>query len=146
MMMMKKIDIINLMIDRGFTYDKTTGKIYGVRGIECKIKHNAGYILLSIRKDNKLYFALGHQFAFVYENGHLPEIIDHINTIRDDNRIENLREANYSINNFNRSGVKGYTFDKSRNKWRVRVGEKFIGRFNTEDEAHNAYIQAKKLY
>lgn len=50
----------------------------------------------------------------------------------------------------NKEGVKGYTFDKSRNKYQaqIKVGGKQIqlGRFNTPEEAELAYKQAKLKY
>jgi hypothetical protein len=50
----------------------------------------------------------------------------------------------------NKEGVKGYTFDKSRNKYlaQIKVGEKriYLGCFNTPEEASQAYQQAKLIY
>jgi predicted transcriptional regulator len=50
----------------------------------------------------------------------------------------------------NKEGVKGYTFDKSRNKYQaqIKVGGKQIqlGRFNTPEEAELAYKQGKLKY
>ena len=47
----------------------------------------------------------------------------------------------------NKEGVKGYTFDKSRNKYQAQImigGKKIkLGRFNTPEEAELAYKQAK---
>ena len=50
----------------------------------------------------------------------------------------------------NKEGVKGYTFDKSRNKYRahIKVGGKriLLGRFDTPEEASEAYQQARLIY
>jgi len=56
----------------------------------------AGYIdkkdlYVRIRLWNKNYFA--HRLAFLYEYWRMPSIIDHINWIRNDNRISNIREV-----------------------------------------------------
>ena len=55
-----------------------------------------------------------------------------------------------SLFNRNKEGVKGYTFDKSRNKYkaRIKVGGKYIhlGLFNTPEEAELAYKQGKLKY
>ena len=52
-------------------------------------KSHKGYLLVSI--NNKIKNA--HRFVYECFNGIIPEgmVIDHINTIRDDNRLENLR-------------------------------------------------------
>jgi hypothetical protein len=68
---------------------------------------------------------------------------DHINRDVLDNRKSNLRNATPSENNYNTrplwsnntSGYKGICWDKSRNKWLVRVGTKQVGRYDTLDEA-----------
>lgn len=53
-------------------------------------KDKDGYLV--IRIDKKLYRA--HRLAFLYVYGRFPEeFTDHINGIRDDNRISNLREV-----------------------------------------------------
>jgi hypothetical protein len=76
---------------------------------------------------NKLWYE--HRLVFLYHHGYLPKVIDHINRICDNNRIENLREATTSQNSMNRgknrnntSGKPGVSFDKRRGKCGVRVG------------------------
>ena len=82
--------------------------------------------------------------------------IDHINGIKDDNRFCNLREATNSQNNANKkktiknvSGYKGVY--KDGNRWRSQIeinGKKIhIGRYETPEEAHAAYVtKAKELF
>lgn len=91
-------------------------------------------------------FFLEHRLVWLWHYGYLPIFLDHINRIRDDNHIENLREANKSQNGFNTnkqknksSKYKGVSFDKSRNKWCARIKTKYLGRFNTEEEAARSY-------
>lgn len=103
------------------------------------------------------YKAIGvHRLIFLYHNedfniGYKPREnqIDHINGIRDDNRIENLRVVTCQENHMNRTTAKGYGFEKSRNKWRASITTKgvsrIIGRYDTELEARDAYLEAKQI-
>jgi hypothetical protein len=51
---------------------------------------------------------LAHRLAWLFHHGEQPPAqIDHINRERLDNRVSNLRSASSSLNNHNRSGVKG---------------------------------------
>jgi hypothetical protein len=76
--------------------------------------------------------------------------LDHINGIRNDNRIENLRSVTRSQNQWNRLTAKGYYWDKSKNKYKAHIKfndkRKFLGLFETEEEARNAYLAAKQIY
>ena len=97
---------------------------------------------------------LEHRLVWLYHNGKWPkECIDHINGIRDDNRIENLREATNQQNNFNRksregssSQYKGVCWDKKGKKWVVHYRYKgklyYVGRYECEEEAAEAYQKA----
>lgn len=66
-----------------------------------------------------------HRLAWLYVYGYFPEnFIDHINRVKDDNRIVNLREVTKSCNLRNSgnrkdsfSGVKGVTRSSSSGKW-----------------------------
>jgi hypothetical protein len=77
-----------------------------------------------------------HKIIFFMHHKYLPEAIDHINGNKHDNRIENLREADFSknqynraLNNNNKSGVKNVYWCKTRNRWvaGVRFQGKKIG-------------------
>jgi hypothetical protein len=88
-----------------------------------------------------------HRLAWLYMTGELPSgQIDHKNRIRNDNRFDNLREATPSENAQNIKH-KGATFHKQCGKWQaqIKVGSKpmYIGLFNTEQEAIEAYQKKK---
>lgn len=79
--------------------------------------------------------------------------IDHIDINSLNNHISNLRVATMKEQTNNRKkrsynvNAKGYWFDIKRNKWlaQIQINKKHIhlGRFNTEEEAFNAYQNAK---
>lgn len=118
-------------------------------------KTGNGYLQVTIRWRQ---YSL-HRLAWLYVHGTWPESdIDHINGVRTDNRIENLRDVSRSGNIQNTrkarsnstSGVLGVTFDKSRNKWLAAITtegkRKHIGRFESKDDAQKSYVEAKRIY
>lgn len=97
-----------------------------------------------------------HKLIWLYHYGEWPNgNLDHINTIPDDNRIENLREATHQQNMFNRGShknttsiYKGVHWCRSNKKWRAAY--KFngktirVGDYDYEESAHKAYVEAVK--
>lgn len=89
------------------------------------IKTVYGYIDLKVK--GVTYKA--HRLAWLYMYGVWPErYLDHINHVRHDNRIVNLRDAtrkdnskNISMTKNNTSGIIGVRFDKQRKKWHAYV-------------------------
>ncbi len=101
----------------------------------------------SIKINRKDYLAHRLAWLFIYD-GWPPQFIDHINGNRLDNRICNLRNATYSVNNRNRTKAKG--FQKVGNKFRARIviddRTIHLGMFETEKEANFAYLSAKNKF
>jgi hypothetical protein len=148
---MTRLEKCELLKSKGYQYDIETGKIYGIYGKEIKTKDKSGYI--SIVRPNIFKGQLkGHHYAFYMVYGNVDfEMLDHINQIKTDNKITNLRVANSTLNNRNViTTAKGYTWDKKSNKWQSQIyfnGKQiYLGKFNTEKEAREAYIKAKKEY
>ena len=113
-----------------------------------------GYRIIGI--DGKRYMA--HRAAWLYMTGSWPKNqIDHINHIRDDNRIINLREVthkenkrNQPINKNNTSGVTGVYWNKPLQMWhpKIMVNSKSInlGTFIDKFEAICARKSANNKY
>ena len=111
-----------------------------------------GYLVASVK--SKIYRI--HRLVFMWHHGFVPEQIDHINGVRSDNRIENLRQATASQNNQNRkatssSGIKGVHWHKQSRKWiaSICINRKSVhlGSFlNKEDAAKVANKARNKLH
>jgi hypothetical protein len=75
--------------------------------------------------------------------------IDHINRNPTDNRISNLRNVTQQHNNFNKN-CKGYSYNKQTKKYhayiRLNGKQKYLGYFENEEEARQAYLEAKPKY
>lgn len=135
------------------TYNKYTGKFtWNTSENQVSIGVEAGtnlkgYVHISV--DGNKYLA--HRLAWFYEFGELPASeIDHINRDKSDNRIENLREADRSLNVRNtparsKSGYKGIYWYKKYNKWRVAIKDKHVGYFSCFKEALLARKKAEVL-
>ena len=118
-------------------------------------RHRTGYEYAMIDYET---FAM-HRLAWFYFYAVMPTYdIDHINGNKVDNRISNLRDVEAKTNaqneirarKNNKSGYLGVHFRKERNKWvaqlRVNGKHRRFGSFNTPEEAHQAYLEAKRLY
>ena len=92
--------------------------------------------------------ALAHNPGWDIFDTSMNNMIDHKNNARDDNSGDNLRVVSHQQNQFNRSGVKGYSWIKSKNKWRSSIKSDHIqyhlGYYDTEEEARAAYLKAKE--
>lgn len=104
-----------------------------------------GYCFLSI---NNVKF-LVHRLVWLYVNGSFPpEEIDHVNGIRSDNRIINLRESTRSQQNFNRrltekssTGRVGVSLFRGKYRARIQIhGKKYyLGTFDSIESASAVY-------
>lgn len=93
---------------------------------------------------------LAHRVVFAMHHGGWPDAglhVDHVNRVRDDNRIENLRLATPSENAINKGGHRdaasrfiGVHRNKGRWSAQVKIGEKvfYCGRFDDEEDAARA--------
>jgi hypothetical protein len=139
-----------LAIEKGFYYNDLSGIITTPKGIETKRVTVNGYIHLALWSDNKRYDLLGHQFAWYVNNKETIPCIDHVNGIKTDNRIANLRSVTKSQNAMNMKNVRGYTFCNRSKKYiaiiMVNYKKKQLGIFKTPEEARQCYLDNKNKY
>lgn len=144
-----------------FNYDPDTGvitnRVYrNFRSTAGKmVGSNDGKGYLHMRVDYKMY--QNHRVAWLWFYGEWPSAhVDHIDGVRDNNRIANLRDVPQIINQQNRrdprvgsaSQVMGVRLVKG--SWQSRIyfhkREWILGYFDTPEEAHAAYLGAKRLF
>lgn len=113
-----------------------------------------GYIRIGI--DGQRLWA--HQLAWLMVYGVWPENdVDHINGIKGDNAIANLRDATRSLNLHNRpaaargtSGAKGITWHKKAGKWAAQIVVNYqryhLGLFSDFDAACRARAEAETRF
>ena len=150
------VDLLNHL----FEYDKETGNLIWKKSrANGKVKKgdiagtvdSRGYIRLDI--NYKKFKA--HRLVFLMHKGYLPKTIDHINGNPSDNRIENLRAATYSQNQYNRklgsnntSGFKGVSWYAHKKNWRAAVtleGKSIhLGYHDTPEEADKVVRAARE--
>lgn len=155
-----KCDLTAEQVRELFNYDPEIGVLYwkhpgksrrksGIAGTKSK----DGYITTTIH-----YVPYqNHRLIWLYVHGEWPKhVIDHINGITYDNRIENLRDVTPRINAENqrlpqpnnRSGILGATWIEKRKSYHVCIKVKgtpiFLGLFKDPDKARDAYITAKR--
>ena len=120
-------------------------------------ENDNGYLIAGITIDGKLRFFRKHRVLHLARNpgwdifdSSSNNCIDHINHSKTDNNEANLRVVTQQQNNFNRSGVKGYSWDKSKKKWKAQIKatgkQKYLGLFKKEEDARAAYLAAKEIY
>jgi hypothetical protein len=140
---MTRLEKAEYLRSQGYTYDPKTGNIYNPKGKIIKAKNTHGYIYIKIKRK---YNALGHHFGWYMTYGNVDfEMLDHLNRDRADNKLSNLRIVDNQTNSSNQFG-KGYS--KSGYKWKsyitINYKQKHLGVFETQEEAHQAYIEEKK--
>ena len=145
-------------MNKVFDYDPLTGKITwkvtansrAKAGSEAGTKLDTGY--RQIRYQGKTWKS--HVLGWYLHHGVWPTELDHINHVRDDNRLVNLREITRKQNNHNctkpnKTGFKGVQRTKNgKFQAMIRINGKktYLGVFNTPELAHARYLQEAKRY
>jgi hypothetical protein len=138
---MPSLDYLNSILEfkDGLLYNKITRNSRALKG-NLAGRVSGFYRYISVNSQQYLL----HRIAYYMVHGTCPEIIDHINNDKFDNRVENLRPATTSQNACNRklsklntSGVKGLSWAKTQNKWfaciKINNKNKNLGYFETKE-------------
>jgi hypothetical protein len=136
----------------------TLGRIKSLRFNKEKILNPAlssgRYLCVGLRKDGKSTTKRIHKLVsitFLNNNDNNYElVVDHINGDILDNQLSNIRIITQQENHFNRTTAKGFSFNKLKNKFTAYIcvngKTKHLGSFKNEEEAKQAYLNAKKIY
>ena len=115
-------------------------------------KRPDGYIIISVC--GRQYLA--QRLAWLYETGDWPTLdMDHIDGVRDNNKLANLRHVSRSVNLQNLKSAKPNNMHsrllgvvKNKQRWSARITTGgvgiHLGTFDTPELASDAYINAKK--
>jgi hypothetical protein len=115
--------------------------------------NNNGYRLARVKGK----YIQTHRAIFLMHFGYLPEIIDHIDGNKSNNKIENLRAAtkaqnawNSKIASNNKSGIRGVSWNKQTSKWKVAINVDgraiHLGRFSNIKDAQKVIESARIQY
>lgn len=144
-----------------FAYDAASGSVTWKQcrrpsrirvGDEAGCTTKDGYRQACIGTSTSVYL---HLVAWFLHYGEWPNgVVDHINGIRSDNRVENLRVVSHAANiqnqrranKRNKLGVLGVSaaFGRYRAAIRLRGKGYQLGTFDTAEEAYAAYVDAKR--
>ena len=112
-----------------------------------------GYIYTNYKKTQYKH----HRLIFLMHHGYLPEMVDHIDGDKTNNRIENLRACTRTQNLLNSkkpvsntSGIKNVWWRKTRGKWEVKFKVnkvvKYFGLYDDLELAELVAIEARNKY
>lgn len=139
---------------RAVNYDPATGVFTWARdhgkakiGRVAGSRNRSGYIAICIA-GSKHY---AHRLAFLYMDGWMPDLVDHIDRNPGNNAWSNLRAASKSLNAINskqrttnRSGTTGVSWHSGAGKWQAHFQRRYLGVFASKDTAREVYLAAAR--
>lgn len=144
-----------------FRYDEATGELYtryatkmSAPGRRVGFVDPGGYLRTEV---DGVRFQVHRIIWKIVTGEDPPAIIDHVDGTPSNNRFSNLRAADDHLNAGNAkrrsgtaSGMKGVFWCSTTGRWtsqiRVRTKRFHLGRFDTVEEAHEAYANAARLH
>lgn len=98
-----------------------------------------------------------HKIIWAMAYGSMPDMLDHINGDRTDNRLENLRPVTKRENNMNKkirsdntTGITGVRWHEQRQKWNARIAldgkERSLGMYEKMEDAKMARLKAELIF
>lgn len=140
-----------------YWYDADAGQVISKRTKERVGSFTRwGYLSMTIWIGERAKNVLAHRAAWLLVYGSWPAgVIDHINGVKTDNRIGNLRIATAAINtqnerrarSSNKSGFLGVR-QMASGRFGASIESEgrqlWIGTFETAEQAHAAYVQVKR--
>lgn len=134
-----------------FTWNKKPSKRIDAGSRAGCLQKDTGYMVIKI--NGRLYKA--HRLAWLMANGCWPiGVIDHINGVKSDNCLINIRDTTRAGNSHNQ--LRAHKRSKTGVLGVYKVGRCFIarirnkgklinlGRFDSAEHAHSAYVAAKR--
>lgn len=107
-----------------------------------------GYYRINFTKEGKVYGFYTHRLVAAAFIGEIYEQVDHINSIKTDNKLENLRLCTKRENQLfhHKSEYAGITYSKAtKKKWSAQISVngkgRTLGYFHTKEEASARYWQ-----
>jgi hypothetical protein len=163
--MRKPIKEMEEYIRENLRYDPETGFLWWTKESEHRVgkkrdldkpvgyAQNTGkYVAVHLVLTNRRVCYDAHRIAWFLHYGSWPkDTLDHINGLRTDNRVENLRQATDKENNRNKrsragssSKYKGVSWHKDNQNWQARCNSKYLGSYTQEEEAARVFDKAAR--
>lgn len=139
----------------GFLYSKVKRKILNIGDRVGCLSTNRGDNRYVMKINYKRYYS--SRIIFLWHHGYMPNVVDHKDRDKMNDRIENLRAATHTQNMQNRTSSKrstskhlGVCFGTDCKKWisiiSIKGKQIHLGYFDTENKAAIAYNNAALIH